>query len=515
MEKFTGRERPAVDEETSAALATAMSTLPQEAAGNFLKLPDAGPAGDAQSGTGYVVFNCAIRHGGLVPLRSADRVHPLWRDIVEAAGPRLAPGIGLLLRNHLVLSVDSGPDHPARIVAIADEAILATLPVVSRENPVTASELRILKQLLCGLNLSEAAAQDAVSHETKRTQFKSLCRKLGARSQNELTSVALTRILLNLSVGNAATVSSGDRLFIELAREFMPEARAFLLSGAAGADHRFLDIGPVDGRPVVFLHSQILPDLRPDDLAALHRHNIRLIVPLRNGAMASAFDRLDIEAHLDHACEGIDLARSHFCVERADILPCISGSVYGLEYARRYPDRVRTLAFVGACVKPNTGPATAGRLRAGMFALATRHWGLYSRVLEFYGRRIQRPDTLRKLLLNVYRPCLADLAVVKGEYAPPHGGERVRRLFSSSVESLKHDFYHQAHPRWETFPRSRFPTAFFHGTHDFIHSIGDVRDLAQSWGDVPIHPVNGAGQLLYHRHFEPMLAAYRAFLDQV
>ena len=503
------------DEETSAALTTAISALPQEVVRDFLSRPDAELRDESGLDAGYTIFNCAIRHGGIVPLKSTDRAHPLWQQIVAAAGPALPPGTGLPLPGHLVLTMNSGPDHPARIVAVSDEAILAALPVVSRESSVTASELRILKQLLCGFNLSDAATRDNVSHETKRTQFKSLCRKLGARSQNELTSAALTRILLNLTIGNTEAASGGDRLFIELAREFIPDARAFLLNGASGMDHRFLDIGPIGGRPVVFLHSQVVPDLRYSDVAALHQHRVRLVMPLRNGAMASSFRRLDVDAHLDHACEGIDLARSHFCGDRADMLPCISGSVYGLEYARRYPDRVRSLAFVGAPVKPNTGPATAGRLRAGMFALASRHWGVYSRVIEFYGRRIQSPETLRKLLLDVYRPCLADLAVIKAEYAAPHGGERVRKMFSTSVESLKHDFYHQTHSRWDMLPRNRFPTSFFHGTHDFIHSIADVRELAQGYDNVAIHPIQGAGQLLYHRHFEPMLAAYKAFLDQV
>lgn len=515
MEKLDGCEQPVTDEETSAALETAMTTLPPEDLSDFLGLSDIDPEHDSGADLGCIIFNCAVRHGSLIPLKSTDRDHPLWRHMLEVAGPRISPGTGLLLDGHLVLTMDRGVDHPARIVAIGDGAILAALPLSGPGYSVSAAELRILKQLLCGFNLSGAATQDGVSHETKRTQFKSLCRKLGVRSQNELTSAALTRILLNLAAGSPQHASRGDRLFVELVHEFVPKARTFLLSGLSGTDHRFIDVGPVGGTPVVFLHSQILPDLRADDIAALCKHDLRLIIPLRNGAMASSFNRLGIDAHLDRACEGIDLARSHFGLQRANILPCISGSAYGLEYARRHPERIRSLAFVGACVKPNTGPATAGRLRAGMFALAARHWSLYSRAIEFYGSRIQRPDKLHKLLLDVYRPCLADLAVIKGEYAPPYGGERVRKLFSSSVESLKHDFYHQARPRWDGFPAGLFPTGFFHGTHDFIHSIGDVRELAQSYGDAPVHPIYGAGQLLYHRHFEPMLAAYRAFLDQV
>src|SRR5690606_25710057 len=136
-----------------------------------------------------------------------------------------------------------------------DGAILAALQRLDPGYSITAAELRILKQLLCGLNHSDAAAPDGVSHETKRTQFKSLCRKLGVRSQNELTSSVLTRILLNLAAGNPQRASRGDRLFVELVHEFVPNARTFLLSGRSGTDHRFIDVGPEVGTPVVFLHS--------------------------------------------------------------------------------------------------------------------------------------------------------------------------------------------------------------------------------------------------------------------
>lgn len=91
----------------------------------------------------------------------------------------------------------------------------------------------------------------------------------------------------------------------------------------------------------------------------------------------------------------------------------------------------------------------------------------------------------------------------------------MRKLFSSSMESLKHDFYHQAYPRWEVFPHDSFPSCFLHGIHDLIHPLGEVRKLAHNWGDAPIHLIQGGGQLLYHRHFEPLLAGYRAFLDKI
>lgn len=501
MDNLSRQSKSAGDARTTAEIVSTMRALPMDALSNFFRLPDTdlehGP------GSGCIIFNCAISDGGLIPLKSKDREHPLWRHVLEAAGSHITPGAALSLQNHLVLSMDGGRGQPARIIIITDAAILDASLLPGAGYAITSSELRVLKQLLCGFNLSEAAARDTVGHETKRSQFKSLCRKIGVHSQNELTRTILIRVLLNL-VAISLRPSDSDRLFTALCRQFIPEARTFLLSGS-GTDQRFIDVGPVSGTPVIFLHSLILPDLRAEDMSTLDRHGVRLIIPLRNGAMASAFDKLTTEEHLDHACEGIDLVRSHFGLQRVNILPCVSGSAYGIEYARRYPDKVRSLAFAGACVTPDTGRTKARRQRESMFTFATRP----------YGKHIQHTETLRNLLLDIYRPSLADLAIIEAEYAPPHGGERMRKLFSSSMESLKHDFYHQAYPRWEVFPHDSFPSCFLHGIHDLIHPLGEVRKLAHNWGDAPIHLIQGGGQLLYHRHFEPLLAGYRAFLDKI
>lgn len=159
MEKLNGGKQPAIDEETAAALEAAMTTLPPEDFSDFLRLSDIIPESDSGYYPGCIIFNCAIRHGSLVPLKSADRDHPIWRRIIEVADSGISPGTGLLLGSHLVLTMDCGVDHPARIVAIGDGAILAALPRLDPGYSITAAELRILKQLLCGLNLSGAAAR--------------------------------------------------------------------------------------------------------------------------------------------------------------------------------------------------------------------------------------------------------------------------------------------------------------------------------------------------------------------
>ena len=148
MEKFSEREQPVTDEETSAALETAMSTLPPDDLTDFLRLPDTDIAYEQGSGFGCVIFDCATRHGKLVPLKSSDRNHSLWQHILEVSGSCITPGKGLLLNNHLVLTMDGGVDHPARVVAISNGDILGALPLSNPAYSLTAGELRLLKQLL-------------------------------------------------------------------------------------------------------------------------------------------------------------------------------------------------------------------------------------------------------------------------------------------------------------------------------------------------------------------------------
>lgn len=461
----------------------------------------------------WIVFDCEMRDGLPIPLKLPERLHPLWHDIAVALERQGHIGAGLALKAHLALIAEGDDEHPARIMVLPDGAMAHALRGILRQEEMTAAELRLLKQLICGAGLAEAARADGVSHETRRTQFKSLARKFGARSQAELTSRAIVQLLLETGTARPPAREGTDDRFIALADEFLPGARCHELQGADGARHRLIDLGPADGRPVVFLHPQILPDFRPEDLDLLRAHGMRFIVPLRHGAMSVAGPDMSADEHLDHACAGIELARAHFAGGRADLLACLSGAAFGIEYARRHPERVASLAFVGAPAIPAAGSSTTGRLRAGLFRLATYDGALFARVMDFFGRRINQPETFRRLLANYYRPCPADLAIIEAEYAAPHGGERLRKLCAASMRSIRQDFHHQTSLRWQDLPQDRFPVTFIHGAKDNTHPLPAVRALAGELGGHPVHVIPEAGQLLYYRHFAPLLDIHGRFLS--
>ena len=497
----------AEDEALIEGMSAALSTLGGIGVDEFLHA-DSIANGHGSAGT-ISLFEYDFRRSEL-RLLEGNTLEQNTLDNLRVELDQTSPAAGLALESHLALIGKTLDDQIIRLLVLSDRRLSLLLVDLLKLNGLSGAEFRLLKQLICGLNLSEAAARDSIGHETKRSQFKSLARKLGVRSQTELVAKAVTQILL-MTGRTSRSDGIEEQAFAASVRVFIPSARTYQLPGENGYVHRVVDIGPLQGRPVILLHSQVLPDIRDEDLKTLEDRHLRLIVPLRNGALSPKAKPLSVAAHMDHACEAIDLARKTFCGDRAHIIACISGSAYGIEYAARHPERIASFAFVGACVSPNRGKGTAGRLRHGLLSMAMRNWTVYSRVIEFYGERIRRPEALEHLLFSIYRPSLPDLAVIRREFSKPYCGDRITRFFSESVESIKHDFYHQAHPRWDAFPRKAFPTVFLHGNADFIHAIGDVKALADSWGRVPVIPIPGGGQLLYHQHFKSLLAKYARF----
>lgn len=503
--RLQGKDEPDAD----LAIARVLGNLSPGALDAF-RQEQAGTAAAVQAGC--TVFDCDMRDGLPIPLKLSDRQQPLWQEIAATLERQGRFGAGIAMAAHLALVIDGNDERPTRIIVLGDEMIAQILRGILRHGDLTATELHLLKQLICGAGLAEAARTDGVSHETRRTQFRSLSRKFGVRSQGELAARALTQILINQDIAPVLLSQATDDLFVALGDEFLPGARCHKLQAPGGTHHRFIDLGPADGRPVIFIHPQIMPDLRPEDMAVLRETGLRLIVPLRHGAMSGGGFALSVSDHLDHACEAIDLAREHFSGAQGDLLACISGVSYGIEYARRYPGRVASLAFAGAPASLAAGDSAVGQLRIGLFRLATSDGGLFSRVMDFLGRRINRPETFRRLLANYYRHCPADLAIVDAEYAAPHGGERVRKQITASMRSIRQDLYHQARPRWNDLPKGRFPVAFFHGARDVFYPVMAVRALADDLGGYPVYSVPEAGQLLYYRHFVPLLEAYHAFV---
>jgi DNA-binding CsgD family transcriptional regulator len=415
--------------------------------------------------------------------------------------------LGIVHHNYLVLNVQepSTPDA-GRLIFVEDTQLLHIYPTSS----LTPAELRTLKQILCGHSLRDSAVTDSVSYETKRSQFKSLGHKIGISRQADVVTYTLTRLLAsNLRDDTEPALHEEVRAYH---RECLPpNVRLHIMLGDDGRHHRIFDMGPIDGTALICLHPQIFPGFRPQDIELLHARNIRLLWPLRQGQMAPADPVLSSDAHIAHAIQSIDLAKTlQINHDTTTLVALVSGGTYAIEYALLNPliDRV---VFVGASYKAGVGNSFSDKFRYGLIKLASRNKPLTRKLLHFLGKKLRDKNMLTKFFLNLYSGCESDLQVLEEEFSSEQKLSAIQRRILSSENSIIQDFFAHIRPNWPTLSMLGGKFVFIHGQQDTAHSIDDIRALAVRH-NAPVRELEGLGQLLYYEHMGPLLDSLNELL---
>ncbi|WP_306151513.1 hypothetical protein [Roseovarius sp. MMSF_3281] len=117
-------------------------------------------------------------------------------ELARTLGASGLPRPALPLTHHLAFVGTPRPDGRQRVIIVSDNALRELMDEHIVGVGLSPAELRLLKQVLGGRTLHQAADTDDVSYETKRSQYKSLARKLGAHSQVELSGLVFTRLML-------------------------------------------------------------------------------------------------------------------------------------------------------------------------------------------------------------------------------------------------------------------------------------------------------------------------------
>src|SRR5690606_23798144 len=120
---------------------------------------------EAPSGSGILTLECIIRDDRLVPLDEAAASRVPFDEIARAV-TMASETSGAVLPDHLVLTGPADGESGMRLMIIGDGVVEDMLSDLAQGKRIPRSELRLAKQLVCGSNLSEAAARDGLSHET-------------------------------------------------------------------------------------------------------------------------------------------------------------------------------------------------------------------------------------------------------------------------------------------------------------------------------------------------------------
>lgn len=231
-------------------------------------------------------------------------------------------------------------------------------------------------------------------------------------------------------------------------RRFMPSGvRLHVLVGVSGRQHRVFDMGPSGGRVIVVLHAQVLPWFRDEDIAALHEQQLRLIWPMRPGALAPEDAYLPSTEHLDCSLEAIQCASELTSDDRViDLLSVSSGSFFATEYACRFPDRVNRLIYVSASYKPTLSRSWLDRYYRGLSKMIRDNPATARLMFHFLAKKFGEHAILADTLKKLFAGSEPDLAVLENEFSEPETFDAIQIRFSSSAKSIYQDFIFYTYP---------------------------------------------------------------------
>lgn len=310
----------------------------------------------------------------------------------------------------------------------------------------------------------------------------------------------------------------------EYRRLFLPETAyvQILPHPRGGPSIPKISVGPSQGEPIVVLHAMALPHIGTLEEELLRELNLRLIFPLRNGALANNAPYMSEQEHLEHALTGISEVAKELSGRRFHLAALVTSSPIAVEFALRNPNLISGLSLIGACFVEGRPTKDARGLSDALIEVlqaGVMRWPAASRIAM---EEMLSPNKFDAFISRHYRDCPSDLAVVekeqtlalrrqrkingtKGESEDTSTYNRLRFALANSLISVRHDFLHQKDDHWNDAARLDAPLHFYHGTDDQIHPVQSIIALSKSLRHASFHPIEKGGQLLYFEHFQPIL----------
>lgn len=465
---------------------------------------------------GHPYYHLTLVNGSLKTTVPMELINETHRDIIIQYTTNGPFASRVLVKELLFFRITNPQDHSKEfIVAFSLAGLSAFCKARSDTDPLTQAELRTLAQLLTGVDLKQAALNDAVSYETKRTQLKSVKTKLGFSRQIDLVAELLSGILLEIIYRAAADNVQKTTIMEQYLTMYAPrQIRLHKVHSKRGNTIPLVDLVPISGKPLVMLQTAILANIGEEFVDGLHEHNIRLLCPMRNGALKPEDPLIPFEDHLDHALDGITTAFELLGVDTCSLHAAGPSSRIAIEFARRNPRAVDGIIFQSIMDGKSAHFFSSPNLAASISNLAVNSPLTLNLVLKFLNKKIQDPRGPKKLLTNAFKKNPQDLALLEKEMFSPEFSERLRFVLSNSTYTLLHDLRLVADPGWDQIAELNLPMLFIHGENDKICTLASVKKLAGQLQQARVMTMEGMERYPVDQQRVSMMNALNATIDE-
>ena len=402
-----------------------------------------------------------------------------------------------------------GTGESCWVVPLSADETTRILREQSTAEGLTQSEVRLLHSLLSGLTVRQSASETGHSYETKRTQLKSLGAKLAINSQNEL--VRLTTLwIFNAVQERIAAIAQNSASEEDFARTFFSthfrnQVRYFQISSGERNPIRFAEAGAAGGNPIVLLHGNVLPPLKPSFFEAISQKNIRLIMPLRDGFLTNNVEYIPAQQQLEQHTRQLETLLHFLSQKSVDFLGYGTGSAYAMDFAIRHPENVDRLVFAASSYFMSQGQSPVNKFMRNVKKLSIESEHGTHLLIVFYARLLRKERDMLNTLRKAYSQCSLDSEILETFCADPLGRRFFVDGYQASLSSISVDWRMSQRDVWSRFKELERQAEFVHGREDPLNSFDLVADFIDGKSNIRFTPVADYGQFLLHDGGSPVL----------
>ncbi|WP_282063912.1 hypothetical protein [Roseobacter litoralis] len=433
---------------------------------------------------------------------------PVWTGVLRAnETPSYWP---ILDRKHQTCTL-RGVDHGTSFVV--REVDLINRILRSATETLSAAELHVAIDLAQGLTLNESAQLSGVSAATRRKQVQNVFRKLKIGSQTELVlfiTDTVNQFVIELiadAPGTEDRLHSQNSTFSRYQKHLPQGARWGAVGAPNGRAVQYVDIGPIDGQPVMILHSMVFPYIDIDDVALFHELGWRTLWPIRPGTFSPAnHHNQKWQTHCDQVVEDMRVLLDAVTQDPVPLIALVSGGAYATSFAELYPNRVRRIDCLATCFTAGKG-GDDDYFFDRMVHKLTQNGRFAALAVAHLARSLGGNAGLEKSTRRVYRDSNEDQALLDEEFRTSERRERFEIATLQSLDSMRMDYLSQIHFSWDRAHDIPHSVRFWHGTEDHVNNLDQVTRLSHRVSNNLPFVIPGLGHLTQG---QPIRAAFRA-----
>jgi pimeloyl-ACP methyl ester carboxylesterase/DNA-binding CsgD family transcriptional regulator len=357
------------------------------------------------------------------------------------------------------------------------------------------AEFVLLSDLATGLSIETSALKANVATSTRRKQLQGCFRKLGVTSQVELVSLA-NRVIARLTSILAKDLDP-DTSEWAFYSPFLPvRVRRGVLEDASQRTVRYLEVGPVTGRPILILHPMMFPHIDELDVDLFFELGLRAIWPIRSGCLNfQKLGALTWAQYCEQTVSDLHLVHTMCAEQSVPIIALVSSGGYATRFAEKHPECVERIDYVSTCFssgKSKSRDAYFGdylvrslRNNGRMAVVAVQH------IVGVALSKNQLEGTLRR----IFRGSDADQEEIRLDFSDPSRSERAKFTVKSSIDSIRFDYLSQLNFSWLSARHVKVEKQFWHGAQDHVHDLDDLSLLAEQVSGKKAKVITNMGHL--------------------